>query len=165
MSKVIVFQGDSITDAGRSKEAGLPPNKDLGFGYPYLTAAALLAGEPEKAWQIYNRGISGNRVVKAFAREEYEKDRFRERNQAFMDSHLRINKLWLTFGAVNYLPAFGCLAIYFEPQRSRAVFSAGYGCKANNIGDFGSCIAGFLLTFDLVVTAYPYINAVQSIRI
>lgn len=41
--------------------------------------------------------IAGNRVVKAFAREEYEKERFREKNQAFMDSHLRINKLWLTF--------------------------------------------------------------------
>ena len=41
--------------------------------------------------------IAGNRVVKAFAREEYEKERFEGKNQAFMDSHLRINKLWLTF--------------------------------------------------------------------
>ncbi len=41
--------------------------------------------------------IAGNRVVKAFAREEYEKERFETRNKAFMESHLRINKLWLTF--------------------------------------------------------------------
>ena len=41
--------------------------------------------------------IAGNRVIKAFAREAYEQERFEERNQAFMDSHLRINKLWLTF--------------------------------------------------------------------
>ena len=41
--------------------------------------------------------IAGNRVVKAFAREEYEKERFDERNQAFLDSNLRINKLWLSF--------------------------------------------------------------------
>jgi len=41
--------------------------------------------------------IAGNRVVKAFAREEYEKQRFEEKNRAFMESHLRINKLWLTF--------------------------------------------------------------------
>ena len=41
--------------------------------------------------------LAGNRVVKAFAREEYEKERFEERNRAFMDSHLRINKLWLSF--------------------------------------------------------------------
>jgi ATP-binding cassette subfamily B protein len=41
--------------------------------------------------------IAGNRVVKAFAREEYEKERFEQKNKAFMDSHLRINKLWLSF--------------------------------------------------------------------
>ena len=41
--------------------------------------------------------IAGNRVVKAFAREEYEKERFRQRNEAFRESHLRINKLWLSF--------------------------------------------------------------------
>ncbi len=41
--------------------------------------------------------IAGNRVVKAFAREEYEKERFEEKNRAFLNSHLRINKLWLTF--------------------------------------------------------------------
>ena len=41
--------------------------------------------------------IAGNRVVKAFAREEYEKERFEKKNKAFMESHLRINKLWLTF--------------------------------------------------------------------
>ena len=41
--------------------------------------------------------IAGNRVVKAFAREEYEKERFETKNKAFMNSHLRINKLWLTF--------------------------------------------------------------------
>ena len=41
--------------------------------------------------------IAGNRVIKAFAREDYEKERFEEKNRAFMNSHLRINKLWLTF--------------------------------------------------------------------
>ena len=41
--------------------------------------------------------IAGNRVVKAFAREDYEKERFEKKNRAFMDSHLRINKLWLSF--------------------------------------------------------------------
>ena len=41
--------------------------------------------------------IAGNRVVKAFAREEFEKERFEQKNRAFMDSNLSINKLWLTF--------------------------------------------------------------------
>ncbi|MBE5802694.1 MAG: ABC transporter ATP-binding protein [Clostridiales bacterium] len=41
--------------------------------------------------------IAGNHVVKAFAREEHEKEAFDKRSQNFRDSHLRINKLWLTF--------------------------------------------------------------------
>ena len=41
--------------------------------------------------------IAGNRVVKAFAREEYEKKRFEEKNRAYMDSNLKINQLWLSF--------------------------------------------------------------------
>ena len=41
--------------------------------------------------------IAGNRVVKAFAREEYEKEQFDKRNEAFMESNLSINKLWLSF--------------------------------------------------------------------
>lgn len=68
MSKVLLFQGDSITDAGRNKEEFAPANKGLGIGYAHLTAAELLASEPGKDWQIYNRGISGNRVVDLYAR-------------------------------------------------------------------------------------------------
>lgn len=41
--------------------------------------------------------IAGNRVVKAFAREEYEKARFDEKNEAFKQSHLKINETWLKF--------------------------------------------------------------------
>ncbi len=41
--------------------------------------------------------IAGNRVVKAFAREDYERERFEEKNAAFMQAHLNINKVWLTF--------------------------------------------------------------------
>ena len=41
--------------------------------------------------------IAGNRVIKAFAREEYEKEQFDKRNAAFMNSQLHINKLWLSF--------------------------------------------------------------------
>lgn len=41
--------------------------------------------------------IAGNHVVKAFAREEYEKENFDKRSDAFRDSHLKINALWLKF--------------------------------------------------------------------
>ena len=55
--------------------------------------------------------IAGNRVVKAFAREEYEKARFEEKNAAFMESHLRINKLWLTFYPMIELLANGMMLV------------------------------------------------------
>lgn len=41
--------------------------------------------------------ISANRVVKAFAREEYEKDKFDQRSSAYRDANLNINKRWLSF--------------------------------------------------------------------
>ncbi|MDD2478990.1 MAG: SGNH/GDSL hydrolase family protein [Victivallaceae bacterium] len=65
----ILFQGDSITDCGRSRE-DIPPDDGvgLGAGYPAMIAARLLCAQPEIAWQLYNRGISGNRVVDLYAR-------------------------------------------------------------------------------------------------
>lgn len=68
MSKVILFQGDSITDALRQKDPEIPANNGLGCGYALMVAGDLLSSEPEKDYQIYNRGISGNRVVDLYAR-------------------------------------------------------------------------------------------------
>lgn len=68
MSKRIVFQGDSITDAGRCYDQDVPPNEGLGQGYPVYVAASLLAYEPEKNYEFFNRGISGNRIVDLYAR-------------------------------------------------------------------------------------------------
>ena len=59
----ILFQGDSITDAGRKREE--PTN--LGKGYPLLVAGVLGAENPGK-FEFFNRGISGNRVVDLYAR-------------------------------------------------------------------------------------------------
>ena len=62
-SNVILFQGDSITDAGRNREVKDPNNQGaLGGGYAFLTAAELLNEFPQKNLQIYSRGISGNKV-------------------------------------------------------------------------------------------------------
>ncbi len=59
----ILFQGDSITDAGRDKEKELPNNaRSFGLGYAFLAASDLLKEMPEKDLSIYNRGISGNKV-------------------------------------------------------------------------------------------------------
>ena len=64
----ILFQGDSITDAGRRRDFGndsIPANavEALGWGYAADVARALLADYPRHALQIHNRGTSGNRVT------------------------------------------------------------------------------------------------------
>lgn len=41
--------------------------------------------------------IAGNRVVRAFAREKFEEESFENRNDAFKESQLAINKMWLSF--------------------------------------------------------------------
>ena len=62
-ANVIVFQGDSITDAGRDKEnQEANSSRSLGHGYASLIAAEMLGRYPAKNWQCFNRGISGNKV-------------------------------------------------------------------------------------------------------
>ncbi len=71
---VILFQGDSITDAGRNKNTEENANQQnmLGSGYPLFTAAQLLCNYPSKDLRIYNRGISGNKVFQL--QDRWEKD-------------------------------------------------------------------------------------------
>lgn len=68
---VVVFQGDSITDAGRSRDDQSPNQAhSLGNGYVALAAAELLGEQPGPQWQCYNRGISGNKVFQLADRWE-----------------------------------------------------------------------------------------------
>ena len=68
-ANVIVFQGDSITDAGRNKQHQEANNSgSLGRGYAGLIAAELLGTHPQQNWQCYNRGISGHKVHQLAAR-------------------------------------------------------------------------------------------------
>lgn len=56
---VVLFQGDSITDAGRDFRDG----HSLGKGYALLAAAEFGRRYPRKNVQFLNRGIGGDRVV------------------------------------------------------------------------------------------------------
>jgi len=65
----VLFQGDSITDVGRSRtNAAANATPALGGGYPLMIAAEVLRDRPDPAWQFYNRGVSGNRVPDLQAR-------------------------------------------------------------------------------------------------
>ena len=60
---VVLFQGDSITEWGRDKNKNLPNDfGSLGSGYVLLTATEVLRDYAGKNLQIYNKGISGNKV-------------------------------------------------------------------------------------------------------
>ena len=62
----IVFFGDSITDAGRSREEDHTASC-YGHGYVKYIVGDLIASNPTK-YEVYNRGISGNRIVDLYAR-------------------------------------------------------------------------------------------------
>ncbi|NLB36176.1 MAG: SGNH/GDSL hydrolase family protein [Clostridiales bacterium] len=61
---VILFQGDSITDVGRSRE----DDKKLGKGYPSIVKKQIDDMCPELGIRVVNRGISGNRAIDLVSR-------------------------------------------------------------------------------------------------
>ncbi|SHF49039.1 Lysophospholipase L1 [Caldanaerobius fijiensis DSM 17918] len=62
--ELVLFQGDSITDAGRNRN----DINDLGLGYPMFIASWFSALYPDKNVRFINRGISGDRVRNLKAR-------------------------------------------------------------------------------------------------
>jgi lysophospholipase L1-like esterase len=60
----ILFQGDSITDAGRDVRVVRTANNPsgLGHGYVIMAVARLLSEYPDRDLKFYNRGISGHKV-------------------------------------------------------------------------------------------------------
>ena len=91
-ARVVLFQGDSITDAGRDR---LNPNANdpaaLGSGYAFLAACRLLAASPRESTLVYNRGISGDRVPDLQARWQPDCVDLRP---ALVSILIGINDLW-----------------------------------------------------------------------
>ena len=58
MSVKILFQGDSITDAGRDRRN----YHNLGNGYPKYASKLIADAHPEIEFEFINLGISGNRT-------------------------------------------------------------------------------------------------------
>ncbi len=86
MSKVILFQGDSITDCGRARDN----NVNVGVGYPLLVKAELGAKNPNE-YEFYNRGVSGNRIVDLYAR--IKKD-FINLKPDYASIYIGVNDAW-----------------------------------------------------------------------
>lgn len=86
MEKVILFQGDSITDTGRNRES----DNNKGFGYANMVSGEIGANNPYK-YTFYNRGISGNRVVDLFARMKVDMINLRP---DYMSILIGVNDVW-----------------------------------------------------------------------
>ena len=86
MEQIVLFQGDSITDACRNREN----DTNAGCGYANMVKGALGAAEPYK-YIFLNRGISGNRIVDLFARMKADMINLKP---DFMSILVGVNDVW-----------------------------------------------------------------------
>jgi len=91
---VVLFQGDSITDAGREKTKQLSNSQgSFGGGYAFLAGAHLLNEYAAKGLLFYNRGISGNKVYQLADR--WQKDCF-DLKPKVISILIGVNDFWHT---------------------------------------------------------------------
>lgn len=88
----ILFQGDSITDAGRDRRN----YHDMGNGYPKFAVEHIVEAFPDVEFEFINFGISGNRTDQLF-------DRLYNDGIAFepdiISVLIGINDVWHRYGA------------------------------------------------------------------
>jgi lysophospholipase L1-like esterase len=90
----ILFQGDSITDAGRDRSRYYANNASgLGSGYVGQVATELLGTKTDKTINIYNRGISGDKVPQLAARW---KDDCMQLKPTILSVMVGVNDFWHT---------------------------------------------------------------------
>lgn len=96
---VILFQGDSITDAGRKRTIE-QPNKPrrLGSGYVRFVVEDLLKRADRNTLACYNRGISGNRIVDLYARWKVDGVNMQPDLISIL---IGVNDTWHEFGSQN----------------------------------------------------------------
>ncbi|MDP6490768.1 MAG: SGNH/GDSL hydrolase family protein [Kiritimatiellia bacterium] len=90
IGSTVLFQGDSITDAGR----GAMDPEDLGSGYAMMAASWFSAACPELNVRFLNRGISGNRA--ADLEQRWERDCL-ELKPDWVSVMIGINDTWRAF--------------------------------------------------------------------
>lgn len=87
-NSLLLFQGDSITDTGRTDSAD--PSASLGMGYPAKIAEKLA----ERGIKVINRGISGNRTWDLLKR--WDKDCI-DLQPDYISLLIGVNDTWRSF--------------------------------------------------------------------
>ncbi len=95
--KTILFQGDSITDAARSRDW----EEHSGSGYMTLVKAHLGYHMPGE-YHCINRGVSGNRILDILARIKCD---IINLAPDYMSILVGVNDVWHEFGSKNGVPA------------------------------------------------------------
>lgn len=91
---IILLQGDSITDSGRTKTATEPNSaRALGNGYALGVASNLLLKYPDKDLKFFNKGISGNKVHQLA--ERWQADCI-DIKPNILSIHIGVNDFWHT---------------------------------------------------------------------
>jgi len=89
---VVLFQGDSITDAGRNKKSTNANDfSALGRGYANMIASSLLGKHSGLKLQCHNRGISGHKVPDLQGR--WQKDTI-DLQPAVLSILIGVNDIW-----------------------------------------------------------------------
>ena len=83
----ILFQGDSVTDAGRDRS---DPH-DMGNGYPRFASAMIQDSFPDTEFEFVNLGISGNRTEHLVERLEAD---FMEIQPDIVSILIGVNDVW-----------------------------------------------------------------------
>ena len=93
----ILFQGDSITDCGRSRDT----DRYKGNGYAHFVTAELGFEHPGE-YEIINRGVGGNRIVDLYARIKADLINLKP---DILSLHIGINDVWHEVGGKNGVDA------------------------------------------------------------
>jgi acyl-CoA thioesterase-1 len=102
---VVLFQGDSITDAGRERYDPY----SLGSGYAMIASGWFGALYPEKEVQFLNRGVSGNRTQDLLYR--WQKDCI-DLKPDWVSIMIGINDTWRRYDFGQAVPAESYEKIY-----------------------------------------------------
>lgn len=94
----LLFQGDSITDAGRDRA----DCHDLGEGYPKYAAKYLRESHPEIDFEFIDLGISGNQTKDLVARLQSD---FLAIDPDIVSILIGINDVWHHAGEQDWIPA------------------------------------------------------------
>ncbi|MBQ7383941.1 MAG: SGNH/GDSL hydrolase family protein [Clostridia bacterium] len=108
MKKVkIVFQGDSITDAGRDRRN----YHHMGNGYPKYASELLVKAFPEVDFEFINFGISGNRTGQLFDRLYGDAIAFQP---DIISVLIGINDVWHRYGGGNVATTDAQIALNYR---------------------------------------------------